>query len=54
MIHVIVILIVLTAVVEPSFSSNAWIHDIADKDKFLFCMEYRGKETDHFASELHK
>ena len=43
-----------SSVVEPSFNSNAWIHDIADKDKFLFCMQYRGKETDHFASELHK
>ena len=40
--------------VSPSINPNAWIHSIADKDKFLFFIQYRGKTTDNFASELHK
>jgi len=40
--------------VSQSINPNAWIHSIADKDKFLFFVQYSGENTDKCASDLHQ
>ena len=39
---------------DPTLIPNYCFHNIDDKDKFLYCLQYRGKVTEHYASDLHK
>ena len=39
---------------EEMVESEACVHSIDDKDKFLFFVKYRGKPTEHFAQSMKK
>ena len=39
---------------DETLDVNACIHNVPDKDKYLFFLEYRGKPSEHFAHALRK